>query len=128
VDCTVEASRPEGDRRIGVYGLAFKEETDDLRESPVVSLLESLLGKGRRLTVYDPRIRIAGIYGANRNFVLSAIPHVERLMAASLDEFLAGADHLVIAQKPDPAAMETIRASGLPLLDLVYAFGESGER
>jgi GDP-mannose 6-dehydrogenase len=117
-----------GDRRIGVYGLAFKEETDDLRESPVVSLLETLLGKGRRLSVYDPRIRISGIYGANRNFVLSAIPHIERLMAGSLEELLAGAEHLVIAQKPDRAALEAIRASGLPRLDLVYAFGDSGGR
>jgi GDP-mannose 6-dehydrogenase len=113
-----------GDLRIGVFGLAFKEDTDDLRESPVVSLLESLLGKGRTLRVYDPRIRIGEIYGSNRNYVVSAVPHIERLMTPSLEAFLAGVDCIVITQKPDRAASEALCASGLPRLDLVYAFGD----
>ena len=95
-------------QRIGVIGLAFKEDTDDLRESPVVALLEQLIGKGREVRVFDPRIRLDAIYGSNRNFILETIPHIGRLLTANLDQLLEWADHLVIAQKQDP---ETARAN-----------------
>jgi GDP-mannose 6-dehydrogenase len=76
-------------QRIGVIGLAFKEDTDDLRESPVVTLLEQLIGKGRDVKVFDPRIRLDAIYGSNRNFILETIPHIGRLLTGSLDQILA---------------------------------------
>lgn len=106
-------------QRIGVIGLAFKEDTDDLRESPVVMLLEQLIGKGRDVKVFDPRIRLDAIYGSNRNFILDTIPHIGRLLTGSLDQILAWADHLVLAQKQTAAAMEQIQASGTPVLGLV---------
>jgi GDP-mannose 6-dehydrogenase len=105
--------------RIGVYGLAFKENTDDLRESPVVTLLESLIGKGRNIQIFDPHIRIGEIYGSNRNFALSAIPHIEKLMAPSLDEMIRWASHLVVAQKPKPDTAALLSNAGLPLIHLV---------
>ena len=105
--------------RIGIYGLAFKENTDDLRESPIVTLIEQLLGKGRELRVYDPHIQIDRIYGANRNFVLHAIPHIGKLLTASLEEMLAGSDTLILAQKLTPYAIPLIEAAGLPVLDVV---------
>ena len=57
---------------IGLFGLAFKENTDDLRESPVVEMIEQLLGKGREVRIFDPHIQLDLIYGSNRNFLLSA--------------------------------------------------------
>jgi GDP-mannose 6-dehydrogenase len=105
--------------RIGVIGLAFKEDTDDLRESPAVTLLEQLIGKGRDVRVFDPRIRLDVIYGSNRKFIVETIPHIGRLLAENLDQVLAWADHLVLVQKQSPAAMEQIHSSGLPLLGLV---------
>ena len=113
--------------KIGVYGLAFKENTDDLRESRVVSLLEYLIGKGRDVRVFDPHIRIDAIYGTNRNFVMQAIPHIGRLMCSPLEELLAWADRVVVAQKPPPEIGETLLASGLPLLDLVGALPPRGK-
>jgi GDP-mannose 6-dehydrogenase len=106
-------------KRIGVVGLAFKENTDDLRESPVVSLLEQLLGKGRDVRVFDPHIQLDAIYGSNRNFLLEIIPHIGRLMDSSLDQLLGWSDHLVLAQKQTAPVMDKIQASGLPVLDLV---------
>jgi GDP-mannose 6-dehydrogenase len=106
-------------RHIGVIGLAFKEDTDDLRESPVVTLLEQLIGKGRDVRVFDPRIRLESIYGSNRNFILETIPHIGRLLTGSLEQILAWADHLVLAQKQSAAAMLQIQASGIPMLGLV---------
>lgn len=106
-------------KRLGVIGLAFKENTDDLRESPVVSMLEQLIGKGKDVRVFDPHIQIENIYGSNRNFILESIPHIGRLMEGTLENVLAWADHLIVAQKQSDAVVTQIRKSGLPVLDLI---------
>ncbi len=108
-------------KRLGVLGLAFKENTDDLRESPVVSLLEQLIGKGRDLRVFDPHIRLEEIYGSNRNFILQQIPHIGRLLQANVEKVLDWADYLIVAQKPNEEMASKIAACGLPVLDLVGA-------
>lgn len=105
--------------RIGVIGLAFKENTDDLRESPVVALLEQLIGKGRDVRVFDPHIRLDAIYGTNRNFILESIPHIGRLLTGSLAQILRWADHLVLAQKQNVDTLEQIRSSGTPVMALI---------
>jgi len=105
--------------RIGIVGLAFKENTDDLRESPVVTLLEQLIGKGRDVRVFDPHIQLDAIYGSNRNFILESIPHISRLLAASLEDVLGWADHLVLAQKQSAVTMQRIEQSGIPVVALV---------
>ena len=104
--------------RLGVFGLAFKENTDDLRESPVVALLEHLIGKGRQVRVYDPHIRLEEIYGSNQRFVLSAIPHIANLLESRLEHMLEWADHVVLTQRPAPETAGLIARSGLPLLDI----------
>ena len=100
--------------RIGVFGLAFKENTDDLRESPVVALIEQLLGKGRQVRIFDPHIQLDQIYGSNRNFILQAIPHIGRLMHSSLEPMLSWAEYLVLTQSPGAEFKASIAASGLP--------------
>jgi GDP-mannose 6-dehydrogenase len=113
-------------QRLGVLGLAFKENTDDLRESKVVSLLEQLIGKGRDLRVFDPHIRLEEIYGSNRNFILQQIPHIGRLLQPSAEKVINWADHLIVAQKPSAELAAKIAASGLPVLDIVgSALGKS---
>jgi GDP-mannose 6-dehydrogenase len=106
-------------RRLGVVGLAFKENTDDLRESPVVTLLEQLIGKGREVRVFDPHIQLDAIYGSNRNFILQQIPHIGRLLDARLEDTLGWAEHLVIAQKPDDSIRVQVESSGLPVTNLI---------
>jgi GDP-mannose 6-dehydrogenase len=105
--------------RLGVIGLAFKENTDDLRESPVVTLLEQLIGKGRQVRIFDPHIQLDAIYGSNRNFILQQIPHIGRLLNNSLDEILAWCDHVVVAQKLSSDLASRVTRSGLPVTDLV---------
>jgi GDP-mannose 6-dehydrogenase len=105
-------------KRIGIYGLAFKEGTDDLRESPVISIIEHLIGKGRTVKIHDPHIQLDEIYGSNLSFVVSALPHIGKLLVRSIDSLLSSSDTLVIAQKPSAAALEQLIASGLPILDL----------
>jgi GDP-mannose 6-dehydrogenase len=104
--------------RLGIFGLAFKENTDDLRESPVVAMVEHLIGKGREIRIWDPYIRLEGIYGTNKDYLLRAIPHIGKLMVSSLDELLAWAQTLVVTQKMSAETSRALDASGLPVLDL----------
>jgi GDP-mannose 6-dehydrogenase len=116
-------------QRIGVIGLAFKEDTDDLRESPVVALLEQLIGKGRQVQVFDPHIRLDAIYGSNRHYLLDTIPHIGRLLAGSLDQILEWADYLVVAHRQADEMTEQILASGIPVLGLMNGcFAQHGKR
>lgn len=107
-------------RRLGIYGLSFKPDTDDLRESPAVSLIERLIGKGRDVRIYDPHIRLGTIYGSNRDFLLNALPHIGRVMEDSFAPVLAWADAIVLTQRPSPQERETIAAAGKPVLDVTH--------
>lgn len=86
----------KGNKRIGILGFTFKAGTDDLRESPLVELIERLLGKGYELKTYDVNVKLAALRGANRDFLLNHIPHISRLMVDSVDEVLAFAETIVI--------------------------------
>ena len=85
-----------GRRRVGVLGLSFKPGTDDLRESPVVSLVEMLIGKGHELSIYDGCVSRAGLIGANREYIEREVPHIWSLMRDSIDDVLAASDVVVI--------------------------------
>jgi len=105
--------------KLGIVGIAFKENTDDLRESPVVTLLEHLIGKGRDVRVWDPHIRLEAIYGANRDYVLNSIPHIGKLLLNDFEELARwGAEHLVLTQPPSIELREALRQSGKPVVDL----------
>jgi GDP-mannose 6-dehydrogenase len=84
------------DRRIALFGLAFKSGTDDLRESPFVTLAERFLGKGYDVCIFDRSVQIARLTGSNRAFIEREIPHLERLMVGTPAEALAGRTLAVI--------------------------------
>jgi len=92
----VRAVIEKGSKKVGVLGFSFKAGTDDLRESPIVELAERLIGKGYDLRMYDSNVRLASIHGANRDYILNRVPHISRLMVASIDEVLDHADTIVI--------------------------------
>ncbi len=89
----IEAS---GKKKVGVLGLSFKEGTDDMRESPVVDLIEYLLGKGYDLRIYDRNVNLASVVGANKDFIHNSIPHIYELLCESMEEVVDHADTLVI--------------------------------
>jgi GDP-mannose 6-dehydrogenase len=86
----------KGKKRIGVLGFSFKAGTDDLRESPLVEVIERLLGKGYDIKLYDQNVNIARLVGANRDYILNRIPHISRLMVETIDEVLVHAEVLVV--------------------------------
>jgi GDP-mannose 6-dehydrogenase len=109
-----------GRRRVGLLGLSFKEGTDDLRESPIVTLAEQLIGKGYELTVYDQNVRLASLVGANREYILNHIPHIGRLMVDRPEQLLEHSDVVVVASADREFAplLETLPA-GKSVIDLV---------
>ena len=108
-----------GCRKIGIYGLAFKPNTDDLRESPSVALIERLIGKGCDVKIYDPHICLDAIYGSNRAFLLSSLPHIGRCMEDGLPRLLGWADLIVVTQEPKVEIRQTLMQSPAPVIDLV---------
>ena len=86
----------QGSRRVGVLGLSFKAGTDDLRESPMVHLVERLIGKGYDVRVHDANVRLSQLAGANRDYLLTRLPHVCSLLVDTVDEVLDHADTVVI--------------------------------
>jgi GDP-mannose 6-dehydrogenase len=85
-----------GNSRVGIFGFSFKAGTDDLRESPMIEVIERLIGKGYDLRIYDRNVNIAALVGANRDFILNRIPHISRLMAPNVDAVLDHAQTIVI--------------------------------
>ncbi len=83
-------------KKVGVLGFSFKAGTDDLRESPIVEMIERLLGKGYDIKLYDKDVNLASLVGANRDFILNVIPHIYKMMTSSIDDVLAHADTIVI--------------------------------
>ena len=82
--------------RIGMIGLSFKSGTDDLRESPLVTLAEHFIGKGLQLLVYDPEVHLSNLLGANRRFIEQHVPHIGSLLRADLTEVVAASELLVV--------------------------------
>jgi len=109
-----------GKKRIGVLGLSFKSGTDDLRESPMVYLVETLLGKGYDIKIYDENVSLARLMGANKEYIEQVIPHISSLMSTSLQEIVEHAEVLVIGNRSS-AFDEVIARSfnGQQIIDLV---------
>jgi len=91
----------KGYKKIGILGFSFKAGTDDLRESPIIEVIERLLGKGYDLRIYDKNVNIASLVGANRDFILNRIPHISRLMVDRVEAVLDFAETVVVGNK-DP--------------------------
>jgi GDP-mannose 6-dehydrogenase len=86
----------KGNKKVGVLGFSFKAGTDDLRESPMVEVIERLLGKGYELSIYDENVNIARLIGANKDYILNRIPHISKHMVETMDEVLQSSDTIVI--------------------------------
>jgi GDP-mannose 6-dehydrogenase len=119
-----EMVRAAGSRRVGVLGLAFKAGTDDLRESPIVTLVERLIGKGMQLAIYDGHVSRANLIGANREYIEKEIPHIWSLMRGSVDEVVEFGDVVVIGNgTPEFRGIQPKLRDGQMVVDLVRAFG-----
>ena len=97
VQAAVAAVERQKRKKVGVLGLSFKAETDDLRESPIVRVVGTLVGKGYELLLHDNHINVARLVGANRDFLEREIPYLERLFRADAREVVRDSEVIVIA-------------------------------
>lgn len=121
LDLALQKLLATGKRKIGFIGLSFKTGTDDLRESPLVTLAEQLIGKGMQLSIYDPEVRLAQLLGANRSFIETHLPHIGQMLRAGMEGVIDESEVLVVGLA-DQAVFDALASRCRPdqvLLDLV---------
>lgn len=125
IERAIQMITKTGKKRVGVLGFAFKAGTDDLRESPVVSVIERLIGKGYDIKLYDREVSVAKLVGANKEYIESEIPHISNLMAENVEEVLEHSEVILIG---NPAKefreIETRLTKQQTVVDLVRIFGK----
>jgi GDP-mannose 6-dehydrogenase len=110
-------------RRVAILGLSFKPDSDDLRESPYVDLAETLLGKGYDVRIHDPVLNPSSLVGANKKYVESKLPHLQRILTDGPAEAIAGADVAVVSHA-NAEVVQALTASPPPrILDLEGRLG-----
>ncbi len=110
-------------RSVALLGLSFKAQSDDLRESPYVDLAETLIGKGYDVRIYDPIVDTERLVGANRRYLMSQLPHVQRALRPSAVLALADADVALVSTN-HPSVIEALHAVTPPkTIDLNGSLG-----
>lgn len=115
----------KGHMRVGVLGFSFKAGTDDLRESPVIEVIERLIGKGYDLRIYDRNVNLASLVGANRDYILNRIPHISKLMVPTADAVLEFAETIVVGNNdPEFKGLVGRVGEGQKVVDFVRITGK----
>lgn len=115
-----------GNRRVGILGMSFKAGTDDLREAPVVRLIEALIGKGLDVKIYDADVSRSNVLGANREYVEREIPHIWDLVRSSIDEVIEASDTIVIGNPSEEfRRLKDMVRPDTVIIDLVRNFGDT---
>ena len=112
-----------GKKRLGFLGMSFKPGTDDLRESPLVMLIERCLGKGYDLRIYDESVSIARLTGANKAYIEKEIPHISRLLSNDLNEVMTFAEVVIVGHRTKEFATALDNhGGGKSVIDLARVF------
>ena len=96
IEVAYEMVMATGYKNIGVLGISFKAGTDDLRESPMVDLIEHLIAKGYQINIYDRNVSLAKLHGANRVYLEKEIPHIAQLMRGTISDVLKSSQVIII--------------------------------
>jgi len=128
IERAIEMVVRSGKKRVGVLGFSFKAGTDDLRESPIVTLIETLIGKGFELAIYDRHVSVAKLVGANKEYIEREIPHISRLMRADVDGVLNDSDIVIIGNQAEEFRGVAERLRGdQQLIDLVRLYDRTSD-
>ena len=117
-----------GNQNIGIMGISFKTGTDDLRESPMVDLVEKLIGKGYKVSIYDKEVSLAKIYGANKTYIEKIIPHISSITKPSAQEVYDESEVIVICKKSEEIRKVCMQSNNKKMIiDLVRIFSSKKE-
>jgi GDP-mannose 6-dehydrogenase len=121
IDHALDMVMTPGVRRVAIVGLSFKAGTDDLRESPLVTVAERLIGKGFQLKIYDSAVNLSRLRGANKRFIEESIPHIGNLMVQSPEAAVADAQVAIVSvgDAATVAALSQHHNDDLTIVDLV---------
>jgi len=114
-----------GKKNIGVLGLSFKAGTDDLRESPIVELIEKLIGKGYNLKIFDEEVSMAKIFGSNKKYIETVIPHISSLISNSINNVIDESDLVIIGKKEISYMNALTENDSVYVFDLVKLFSQN---
>ncbi len=120
----VQLIMAQGQRRVGILGLSFKSGTDDLRCSPIVDVVESLLGKGFEIRIYDKNVKVSELTGTNKDFIMAKIPHLQHFVTDDLEAVCRESDVLVVTNKEKEFAELLARYPNKTVVDLVRQWKE----
>jgi GDP-mannose 6-dehydrogenase len=119
IDRVVSRLKATGKRTVALLGLSFKPGTDDLRESPLVTLAEQLIGKGFKLKIYDPNVSYAALHGSNRAYIEKEIPHLAEILSEDAERVMADAEIVIFGHNaPEFTALLAKTQPGQYCLDL----------
>ena len=123
IDRAAQMIFARGKKKLGFLGMSFKPGTDDLRESPLVILIEQCIGKGYDLRIFDERVSLARLTGANKAYIEKEIPHISRLISTDLEDVVTSAEVIVVGHrtKEFAAALEK-HAGSRVVIDLARVF------
>ena len=120
----VQLIMAQGQRKVGILGLSFKSGTDDLRCSPIVDVVESLLGKGFEIRIYDKNVKVSELTGTNKDFIMAKIPHLQHFVSDDLEAVCRESDVLVVTNKEKEFAEVLERYPNKTIVDLVRQWKE----
>ena len=114
-------------KAIGILGLAFKKGTDDLRESPAVAIAERLLGKGKELRIFDRELSVEKMIGANRDYAMQSIPHLESLLCPSITELFSTCGCVIVFHAIDEGELSDVEFAGdQTVIDMTNSISTEG--
>jgi len=120
IEAGIKAIERLKNRKVGLLGLSFKAGTDDLRESPMVTLVETLLGRGYEIRIFDENVSLSRLVGSNKAYIEQELPHISEMLHESMEDVIAASDTIVIGN-PDPRFADVARQvpPGKQVVDLV---------
>ncbi|MEO1680284.1 MAG: nucleotide sugar dehydrogenase [Pseudomonadota bacterium] len=127
----LELVRATGAQRVAVLGVAFKPGTDDLRESPALDVIASLVNEGIEVTAHDPAVGPETDVAGQLSYVAHGAPGLSRLAQAlpsmlrpGVHDALEGAQAVLVTQKRDDYR-QAVAGRDVPVIDAAQLFEAS---
>ncbi len=100
-EITQKLIESQGKRKILILGISFKPGTDDLRYSPIVDVIQGLIGKGYEVKIIDNNVQISKIIGKNKSYIMEKLPHIAKLLTTEINMAISWAEIIILTNKEE---------------------------